>query len=164
MDSLSLNELAEKVRSRRRELGWSTDQLALKSGVSATRINQVENGTISEETGKVRRPKPETVTKLANALRLPPKELLRAAGYAAPEAGQPTGRGARMLHLFDGLPPEKQEDLLIYAEAMFRKYGVASELRGVKELGGEERRMPVTKANQNQPRAGKAAGKKARAA
>lgn len=82
MKENEFSSLAEMVRVKRDELGLSTQELSERSGVSATRINQIENLSLSESTGKVRRPKPETVERLARALGLSAAKLLLAAGYA----------------------------------------------------------------------------------
>jgi hypothetical protein len=110
----------------------------------------------------------DKVVRIAQAIEWDVSDALECAGFRPLEqAPKASGLGARLLRLFDALPAEKQEDLLIYAEAMFRKHGVPSELRGVKDLGGEERQMPVVKANQSTPPAAggrKQTAKKKRAA
>jgi len=107
-----LEALGKRVKEKRELLGLSTAQLATKSGVSATRINQIENCSPSESTNKVRRPRPETVGRLANALDLDEAELLKLAGHHAVSTNHHSvlhmSRAARIAAMFSALPEEKQ--------------------------------------------------------
>lgn len=93
MIAANYEQLAALVRERRLELGLSTQSLAERAGISATRINQIENLSLSETTGKRRGIKPETIEKLAHALSMPTARLLVLAGYA-PKVSNDAARSA----------------------------------------------------------------------
>lgn len=69
-----LNEFGSFLKKLREDKGFSVNQLALYSGVSAAQISRIENG-------KRNIPKPDTIQKLSEALKFPYKDLLKQAGY-----------------------------------------------------------------------------------
>lgn len=79
--AVNLKDLGARIRREREHLGLSLEKLGAQAGVSASRINQIENCANSELTGKVRVPKPATLNKLAGALKVPAEDLLELAGY-----------------------------------------------------------------------------------
>jgi XRE family transcriptional regulator, fatty acid utilization regulator len=57
-----------RLKRRRLEKGWTLDQLAEESGLSATTLGFLERG--------VRQPRPSNITRLAEALGCQPGELM----------------------------------------------------------------------------------------
>lgn len=74
---MDFGEELEKILVSR---GWGVNQLAMKSGVSAPSISRYISGT--------RHPKPNTIKKLADALRYPYKDLMKLAGYLEDDSDQ----------------------------------------------------------------------------
>ncbi|MDG0871001.1 helix-turn-helix transcriptional regulator [Paenibacillus thiaminolyticus] len=70
------------LRSVREEKEMSINQLALYSGVSAPQISRIETGSRGT-------PKPETIRKLSEALKIPYEEMMKAAGYLVDEEEKP---------------------------------------------------------------------------
>lgn len=68
----------EYLRRKRERKGYSVNQLALYSGVSAAQISRIENGVRNA-------PKPETIFKLAVALDVSSTEMMAAAGHIPTE-------------------------------------------------------------------------------
>lgn len=66
------------IRERRRELGVTQEQLERASGVSQTHISQIERGHTS-------RPEMGTLAAIADALSMPARDLLVAAGWIVVE-------------------------------------------------------------------------------
>ncbi|AFH60579.1 helix-turn-helix domain-containing protein [Paenibacillus caseinilyticus] len=64
----------EELRKIRETKGLTLNQLAMYSGVSSALISRIENGTRGV-------PKPETIEKLANGLKIPYENLMSIAGY-----------------------------------------------------------------------------------
>ena len=69
----------EYIRGLREGRGMTVNQLAMYSGVSAAQISRIE-------TGKRGVPKPETLKKIADALKAPYEELMAKAGYIENES------------------------------------------------------------------------------
>ncbi|MCY8520975.1 helix-turn-helix domain-containing protein [Bacillus atrophaeus] len=67
-------EFGEQLRTLREERKLTVNQLAIYSGVSAAGISRIENG-------KRGVPKPATIKKLAEALKIPYEDLMKKAGY-----------------------------------------------------------------------------------
>lgn len=67
-------EFGEQLRMLREERKLTVNQLAIYSGVSAAGISRIENG-------KRGVPKPATIKKLAEALKIPYEDLMKKAGY-----------------------------------------------------------------------------------
>ena len=101
------------LRNLRNQKDMTVNQLAMYSGVSAAAISRIENG-------KRGVPKPETIRKIAEALKTPYEELMEAAGYL-PEENRPSSSSPhqdllndRELNIafydgYDELSPEEQE-------------------------------------------------------
>lgn len=68
------NEFGTYLKTKREIRGFSVNQLALKSGVSAAQISRIENGVRGN-------PKPDTIQKLATALKVDYQEMMEKAGY-----------------------------------------------------------------------------------
>jgi transcriptional regulator with XRE-family HTH domain len=71
---VSDNDFGKYIKSLREQKGYSVNQLAIYSEVSAAQISRIE-------TGQRGVPKPETIQKLAKGLKRPYKELMRVAGH-----------------------------------------------------------------------------------
>lgn len=68
------NDFGDHLKQLREDRGFSVNQLAMYSGVSSAQISRIENGLRGV-------PKPDTITKLAVALKVPHNELMKRAGY-----------------------------------------------------------------------------------
>lgn len=68
------NEFGIYLKRKREQRGFSVNQLALKSGVSAAQISRIENAVRGI-------PKPETIQKLAVALKVDYQEMMEKAGH-----------------------------------------------------------------------------------
>jgi hypoxanthine phosphoribosyltransferase len=80
-------ELGEYLREQRRNLGLTLRETALRTGekgLSRSYLSQVE-------TGKIRRPSPETLSLLVTAYQVDYDELLRKAGYGGVSSDQAPG-------------------------------------------------------------------------
>ena len=69
-----MNNLAEYIKDRRLNKGWSKRKLALEAGISHTEVHRIENG-------ERKNPSVNILDSLAKALGLPKEEVLRMAGY-----------------------------------------------------------------------------------
>lgn len=69
-----MESFGEQLRALREERKLTVNQLATYSGVSAVSISRIENG-------KRGVPKPATIKKLAEALKIPYEGLMYKAGY-----------------------------------------------------------------------------------
>lgn len=78
--------LGQLIQRRLRELDISKADVAKKVGVSRAYIGALANGTAKTQSGFYR-PKPEIVSKLAEALHIAENDILDALGYA-PESSQ----------------------------------------------------------------------------
>lgn len=72
----------EELRNLREKRGYTVNQLAIYSGVSAASISRYETG----ERGT---PKPPTIKKLAKGLKMNYRELMRIAGHVDEEQEDP---------------------------------------------------------------------------
>jgi transcriptional regulator with XRE-family HTH domain len=77
-----VESFGKQLRTLREKRHLTVNQLATYSGVSAAGISRIENG-------KRGVPKPATIKKLADALKIPYEELMQTAGYI--ETVQETG-------------------------------------------------------------------------
>ncbi|MBD8889885.1 helix-turn-helix transcriptional regulator, partial [Bacillus velezensis] len=69
-----MESFGKQLRTLREKRHLTVNQLATYSGVSAAGISRIENG-------KRGVPKPATIKKLADALKIPYEELMQTAGY-----------------------------------------------------------------------------------
>lgn len=70
MKSINLNKkIGHNIRQQRKRLGWSQEELAIKSRLNRSYIGGVERGE--------RNIRISTVSKLAQALGIPPSDLLK---------------------------------------------------------------------------------------
>ncbi|WP_275999315.1 helix-turn-helix domain-containing protein [Aneurinibacillus migulanus] len=106
-----MTNFGQFLRNLRNKKDMTVNQLAMYSGVSAAAISRIENG-------KRGVPKPETIRKIAEALKVPYEELMEAAGYL-PEENPSSSQKQSLLNdpelniaFYDGydeLSPEEQE-------------------------------------------------------
>lgn len=68
------NKFGQYLRELRVEKGLGINQLATYSGISNAQISRIETGSRGV-------PKPETIKRLADALKVPYKDMMREAGY-----------------------------------------------------------------------------------
>lgn len=107
-------KLGAEIRTRRKALGLTLDDLAERSGLSPHYLSTLEN--------EHRDPRLSTITAVAKALRVPLAELLGPS--AAPAAAQRIGP------LFERLPPEAQEALVALAQMLVVAPGRKGRARG----------------------------------
>lgn len=101
--------LLEEMEKR----GWSQSELARRAKVSHGRISQILSG---EQAGS------RVLTKIANALHLPPETVLRRAGILPPLPTNGEKREAiEMMELFDRLAPAERERVLEYVEFLLSR-------------------------------------------
>ncbi len=83
-----MEHVGEAIRYHRGQAGLTQEQLAKKAGIAPTSVVRLESGEIE-------RPRISTLTKLASALVINPKELLRFVTVITPPAAQrePSGGG-----------------------------------------------------------------------
>ena len=114
--------LAELVRQRMAELGLSTYEVARRSG------NRISNSTVwNIVNDRVAEVKATTLRALARALAVPEEEIFSTAhGKGLSES---TANERRLVLCFRELPHDKQEDLLLLANALHRKHGIRSHAR-----------------------------------
>jgi HTH-type transcriptional regulator, competence development regulator len=97
----------EALRKARDVRGLSSTETARRSGISPAYLNRLENDT-------VKRPSPEVLHHLSEALGVPYAQLMALAGYRVPgieEATDPSRLGAA---LFADLTEDEEEELLEY--------------------------------------------------
>ncbi|MFX3616097.1 MAG: helix-turn-helix domain-containing protein [Sporolactobacillus sp.] len=71
---MSTTEFGKYLKNIRTKRGLGVNQLAAYSGVSSSQISRMEKG-------ERKKPKPDTIKKLSNALNVPYTEMMEAAGY-----------------------------------------------------------------------------------
>jgi transcriptional regulator with XRE-family HTH domain len=108
-----INKLGDIIRRQRLLKALSSRELAEQSGVHHTTITMLERAEIDQ-------PRPDKLTKLAEALDLDPTDLLTLAGYQP--SGKLPGFGV-YLRTTTGLPDQAIEELQGYYEYMQKKYG-----------------------------------------
>lgn len=103
-------KFGEYLKTKREEKDWTINQLATYSGVSNAQISRIENGQRGV-------PKPETIRKLSEALKVPYDEMMDEAGYA-PSPEWATSKDIKDLKkmletdapiMFDGVPIEGEQ-------------------------------------------------------
>lgn len=109
---LSMKTIAEWLTQEITKAGITQADLARKSGVSTAQIARAVNGTrgLSEN----------SITAIAEALKIPPEQAFRDVGFLPP-VPERTEQTDRLLYLFNQLDPDKKQDLLGYAEFLTLK-------------------------------------------
>lgn len=108
--------LGNYLRARRRELGLTSRGLAELSGLEQATIIRVE-------TGRIRRPRPDILTKLAEALDVDSADLFARASYTAPTSLPSLTPYLRTK--YKDLPAKEVAKIEAYAERLARKHGIA---------------------------------------
>lgn len=113
-----MQEFAAFLRSVREARGMTVNQLAMYSGISAAQLSRIENG-------KRGVPKPATLQKLAEALKLDYTVLMEKAGYLA-QAAYPAADSKVMVVMEQGNDSLRHESPLSAHERIvleeLRKY------------------------------------------
>jgi transcriptional regulator with XRE-family HTH domain len=98
--------LAEQLQKR----DWSMSELARRCGVSHATISRLISGN--------QNPSPELCREIARALVVPPENVFRKAGLLPPEPDPNNSQLNEALHLFQQLPKEEREFILIQMRAL----------------------------------------------
>lgn len=126
-EKVAVSEIGDFIRERRESLGFSLEQVSLKT-LDSTTGKRVAAGSISLiEQGK-RKPRPDTLARLAPALRVPYTTLMSIASYLPADAVD-LFDPRRNLHLrnlvdeADNLTDEELESMLQAIIKSLRKPG-----------------------------------------
>ena len=104
-------DIGERIRSARQELGWTQDQLAVAVGVSRSAVAQWETGRAGQVT--------TNLTRVAGALGIGVEHLMYGRDKLSP--GQPhTGDELAILRLYRECSPEDRQLLLRTARRLAR--------------------------------------------
>lgn len=109
-------ELKDKLRELREREGWSKAEAARRIGMDRTQYLRMEDG-------QPKRPKYETLVKLADAYGVKPVVLIEATGQTIMEAaGRRSGDldEDEILQLFNRLTDEDRERLIAIARALYQ--------------------------------------------
>jgi transcriptional regulator with XRE-family HTH domain len=104
------NELGDLLGDLRRAKGLSLRQVeeASDRAVSNAYLSQLEKG-------KIQKPSPNVLHRLAEVYAVPYEALMERAGYLLPSDGEPKGRRRRLAAFaIDDLTAEEEEELLKY--------------------------------------------------
>ena len=115
-----MSEFVKWVRGELRERGWSSSELARRSGLSSSAMSVVMTGQ--------QRPGLQFCLGVAQGLDEPPEKLLRLAGFL-PIRSARDGRIDEILHCYDRMRPEAQEYFVRIARAL------AEEQKAVRAAG-----------------------------
>lgn len=108
----SVNDFVAWMEEARIRRGWTQAELARRAGVSQAAISRVMSGTRGVGV--------ELCRSIADALGVPEKEALRAAGLLKDDAEPAPGQD-EMAYIYAHLPPEQQEHLRDYARFLLDK-------------------------------------------
>ena len=115
------------LRQAREVRELSAVDAARASGISPAYLSRLENDA-------VRKPSPNVLHRLSEALGLPYAELMRLSGYRVPGEADPSGSEAIGVALFANLTEDEREELLEYLawyRTRRRSSGGVSRRRGV---------------------------------
>jgi HTH-type transcriptional regulator, competence development regulator len=104
VSSEETTEIGAYIKRVRESKKLGVNQLAQYAGISAAQISRIENG-------KRENPKPETLAKLAKALKVDYDELMSKAGYINSEEKKETEDINTAFYDFDNLTEEEKEHL-----------------------------------------------------
>lgn len=82
MENYVSESFGKELRRRRKDFGWTQEDLALKSGLSVSYISTIEREQPHSQSGAELRPEPDKIEKLATALKWKTDDALDLAGYA----------------------------------------------------------------------------------
>jgi transcriptional regulator with XRE-family HTH domain len=111
--------LADFVRRRRRDKHWSCQDIANRAKqkgfqISVTYISRLENR-------QHRNPSAGKLTALAAGLDVSPNEIFAIARGESIDT--PSARQSALLDMFDHLPRDKQEEILMVLKCFYERYG-----------------------------------------
>jgi transcriptional regulator with XRE-family HTH domain len=92
--------------------GWSQADLSKAAGISRASITNVLTGT--------RQPGPDLCNAIAQAFKIPPEDVFRAAGLLPPKKEDAPGL-AEWMHLYMNATPSQREEMLDYARFKARQ-------------------------------------------
>jgi transcriptional regulator with XRE-family HTH domain len=108
-------------RGRPNQLGIFLADLRTAKGLSLREVEEatdrgVSNAYLSQlENGKIRKPSPNVLHRLAQTYAVPYEALMEKAGYLLPSGEESTGRRRRLaVFAIDDLTAEEEEELLKY--------------------------------------------------
>jgi transcriptional regulator with XRE-family HTH domain len=110
--AVSENSFGSYLKKIREQKGYSVNQLAIYSKVSAAQISRIETGHRGP-------PKPETIQKLARGLKKPYPQLMEAAGYV--EDASDLNNENIFFRNWEGLSEEDQKQALDYIQYLKSK-------------------------------------------
>lgn len=106
---------------RPNQLGALLADLRVARGLSLRQVEEatgkaVSNAYVSQlENGKIQKPSPNVLHRLAEVYAVPYETLMERAGYLLPSAGKDTGHRRRLaVFAIDDLTAEEEEELLKY--------------------------------------------------
>jgi transcriptional regulator with XRE-family HTH domain len=108
--------LGERIRKHREAAGLSLRTLASKAGVDVANVSRLESGDATQ-------PKPETVTRLAEALGIDASELLTAAGYTTNAADALPTLPIYLRSKYGHLPASARQELAEYVGRLEAEFG-----------------------------------------
>ena len=112
---VAMLSFGKELRQRRKNKGWTQEDLYKKSGVSASYISTLEREQPHSQTGAALRPEPDKVKKLAKALDWDTVEALTLAGYV-PQNGESLFdaviEDSVRLKFLEKIPPEDRAEFL----------------------------------------------------
>lgn len=109
-----LAELGRRLREARKAHGWSSRELAERTGLPQATIVRFESAQFT--------PVPEKLDRLATALGIPLADLYSLAGYPLPT--ELPALPAYLRAKYRDLPPPAQDELEAYVAHLTEKYGV----------------------------------------
>jgi transcriptional regulator with XRE-family HTH domain len=133
MNPEQAKELGRRLRTRREELGLSVRDLE--------RLADVDNGTIVRiEQGAFAAPRPDKLSRIAEALRLSLADVFALAEYVVP--GDLPAFTPYLRAKYRSLPPKAVSDLERYFDKLAARYGIdpAGPAPGQDEASGQQRR------------------------
>ncbi len=114
MDKDQARELGRLLRERREQRGWTTPEVARRSGMTQSTVVRFEQGAWS-------RPSPEKLARLARTLELNLADVYRAAQYPLPSLP------AYLRSKYRNLPVPARQELEAYLAHLSAKYGLDEE-------------------------------------
>lgn len=133
MEPEQAEELGRFLRQRREELGLSTRQLAAQTGINDVTIARIERGEFAA-------PRPDKLSKIAEALGLTVADVFALADYVTPD--ELPNFTPYLRSKYRGLPADAVADIERYAARLAKRHGVALEGPA---LGEDEAPEQVTK-------------------
>jgi transcriptional regulator with XRE-family HTH domain len=114
MDREQAKKLGSTLRARREQLGLSQRQLGQKTGIDDGTITRIEQGAFVA-------PRPDKLSRIADALGLSLADVFALADYAVP--GDLPSFQPYLRHKYRDMPDEAVEDLNKAFERIVRKHG-----------------------------------------